>query len=76
LAEVESTDALWRAEAAWWRRVEADAHVLSRSATAGRPVVVGVVALLAADARRVALVLGGVARRGLAGVSEALDALA
>jgi hypothetical protein len=75
LAGVESPDGLWRAEAAWWTRVEADAHALVRSAVPGRAVVVGAVALLAADARRVASVIGSVARHGLVGVSEAVDAI-
>jgi hypothetical protein len=75
LAGIESPDGLWQAEAAWWKRVEADAHTLVRSATPGRAAVVGAVALLAADARRVASVLGSVFRRGLVGVSEAVDAI-
>jgi hypothetical protein len=76
LTGVESPDALWRAEVVWWNRVEADALVLVRSSTAGRAVVVGAVALLAADAWRAAAAIGSVARRGLSGTGEAFDAIA
>ena len=69
-------DLLWRAEAGWWTRVEREARALLGSAVAGRNVVVGAAALLAADARRVAVALGAVARRGLPGVEEVLDATA
>jgi hypothetical protein len=75
LADSESPDALWRAEAVWWTRVERDADSLMRSTAAGRAVIVGAVALLAADARRAAAVLGGVARRGLVGAAEGIDAV-
>lgn len=67
---------LWRAEARWWVRVEQEARALLGSGIAGRNVVVGAAALLAADARRVAVALGAVARRGLPGVEEARDATA
>ena len=70
------SDLLWRAEASWWTRVEQEARVLLGSAVAGRNVVVGAAALLAADARRVAVALGAVTRRGLPGVEEVLDATA
>jgi hypothetical protein len=76
LGGVESPEGLWRAEAAWWRRVEADGHALARSSSAGRGVVIGAVALLGADARRVAAALGCVARSGLPGAREAFDAIA
>jgi hypothetical protein len=69
-------DLLWRAEAGWWARVEQQAASLLGRAVAGRNVVVAAAALLAADARRVAVTLAGVARRGLPGVSEAFDATA
>jgi len=69
-------DLLWRAEAGWWLRVEQEARALLGSAVAGRNVVVGAAALLAADARRVTVALGAVARRGLPGIEEALDATA
>jgi hypothetical protein len=69
-------DLLWRAEAGWWTRVEQEARVLLGGTVAGRNVAVGAAALLAADARRVAVALGGVARRGLTGVEEVLDATA
>lgn len=67
---------LWRAEARWWVRVEQEARALLGSAVAGRNVVVGAAALMAADARRVAAALEAVARRGLPGIEEALDATA
>jgi hypothetical protein len=53
---------LWRAEAAWWNRVEHDAEELARGSREGRGAVVGVVALLAADARRASLAVAAAAR--------------
>jgi hypothetical protein len=53
---------LWRAEAAWWSRVERDGEELARGSREGRGAVVGVVALLAADARRASLALAAAAR--------------
>jgi hypothetical protein len=76
LAGLESPDALWRGEVAWWGRIERDAPLLMRSATASRPVVVGAVGLLAADARRAAAALASVTRRDLAGTAEAFGAIA
>jgi hypothetical protein len=66
---------LWRAEARWWRSVESEAEVLARAPRPGRSVVVGVVALLAADAARTAAALGVAARGGAGAAKEALDAL-
>jgi hypothetical protein len=74
LEEAAVPELLWLAEARWWRRVEQEARALLGSGVAGRSVVVGAAVLLAADARRVAAVLGAVARRGLPGVEEVLDA--
>jgi hypothetical protein len=53
---------LWRAEAAWWRRVEEDGGRLLRDPHMGRATVVGCLALLGADARRVAGALESAAR--------------
>ena len=73
---VETPDDLWRAKSAWWRRVETDAESLVHGSVAGRGVVVGAAALLAADAHRTAAALEAVARRGLPGAEEAFDAAA
>jgi hypothetical protein len=75
LAAVERPEDLWRAEAAWWTRVEKDASLLAASSIANRGVVIGSIVLLGADARRVAAALGAVARRGLPGAEEAFDAI-
>jgi hypothetical protein len=68
------TDDLWRAEARWWARVERDAEQMVRVYREGRHVVVGAVALLAADAHRVLAALAVAARGGLADAREVLDA--
>ena len=54
---------LWRAEAGWWERVEQEAEELARETREGRGAVVGIVALLAADARRASLAIAAAARR-------------
>ncbi len=76
LAGCEAPDGLWAAEARWWTRVEADARRLAASAAVGPGVVVAAVALLAADAHRVAAALAVTSRRSLRGVEEAFDAAA
>ena len=53
LAGVDGPAELWRAEAAWWRRVERDARSLVARPTPGGEPVLGTVALLAVDAWRV-----------------------
>jgi hypothetical protein len=60
------TDAteLWRAEAAWWRRVHADSAVLVARAGFGAEPVVGTVGLLAHDAWLVRGALAGAGRDG------------
>jgi hypothetical protein len=63
----------WEAEADWWRRVESDARVLLRSAATDSDPVLGAVAVMAADARRVRAALASAARGGEA--LEAYDAL-
>jgi hypothetical protein len=55
---------LWRAEACWWRRVEEDAETMVLARREGRRVVVGAVALLAADARLVIAALEAAGRGG------------
>ena len=69
----------WEAEADWWRRVDREGRVLLRSAATDSGPVLGAVAVMAADARRVRVALacaarGGASRRGLA--LEAYDAVA
>jgi hypothetical protein len=61
---------LWQAEAAWWNRVERDGEELTRGSREGRGAVVGVVALLAADARRASLAVAAAARGGAVLVGE------
>jgi hypothetical protein len=64
---------LWRAEAAWWRRVERDGGRLARTPQMGRPAVIGCVVLLGIDARRTAGALEAAARAGAAAVIKAFD---
>jgi hypothetical protein len=63
----------WQAEADWWRRVEREGHVLLRSSVTDSGPVLGAVAVMAADARRVRAALASAARGGLA--LEAYDAV-
>jgi hypothetical protein len=63
----------WEAETAWWRRVEGDGRVLLRSPATDAGPVLGAVAVMAADARRVRAALACAARGGEA--LEAYDAL-
>jgi hypothetical protein len=63
LAGVREPQELWRAEEAWWARVEHEATALI-SARPGRKVVVGVVVLLGTDARRVSGALESAAAGG------------
>jgi hypothetical protein len=72
---VETTTDLWRAEAAWWNAVEADADALVRGPLEGRGIATGVVALLALDAARVTAALGVAALGAPSTAQEALDAL-
>jgi hypothetical protein len=64
----------WEAEAAWWRRVESDGRVLLHSAATDSGPVLGAVAVMAADARRLRAALASAARGGQA--LEVYDALA
>lgn len=52
LADVDAPDQLWRAEFGWWSGIERDARELVRRRGSGSPTLVGVVALLVADAWR------------------------
>ena len=64
LEGVDDPQELWRAEAAWWERVERDAEGMVRGHREGRRTVVGVVALLGVDARRASMALAAAARGG------------
>lgn len=74
LAGISSADGLWRAEAAWRARVEADGLRLLRTSSMDDGVVLGAVAVLAADAWRVRAALELAARGG--GPLEVYDELA
>jgi hypothetical protein len=65
---------LWQAEAKWWRRVEDDGFALMRSARSNSRPLLGTVAVLAADARRVCAALELSDRGGAP--SEVFDAVA
>lgn len=73
LADVEEPDALWKAEARWWRTVRADGAAMLRDGRYGPRVVVGAVAVLSVDAWRVRAALESAARGGRSG--EVFDAL-
>jgi hypothetical protein len=73
LAGVTSSEDLWAAEVRWWAGVERDGFALLRGPRFGLDAPVGAVAVLAADAWRVAAALE-VAARG--GPVEVFDALA
>jgi hypothetical protein len=64
---------LWLAEAAWWARLERDGSMLLAKSVLGYPTVLGAVAVLASDARRITAALE-IAARG--GPVEAYDAVA
>ena len=74
LAEVREPDDLWQAEAHWWLRVERDGFALARQAASDPEVLVGTVAVLAADAWRVRAALELAVRGGAP--LEAFDAVA
>lgn len=78
LEDVRAADDLWRAEAHWWRRVRHDGTRLLNSPGFGPDRVVGVVAVLAADAATVRGALELAALPGLppGAAQEVLDALA
>lgn len=64
MAGVTSPADLWRAEAAWWARVERDAFAQLRTSAPGTAPVVGAAAVLAADAWRTRAALEIAARGG------------
>jgi hypothetical protein len=68
LAGIDQPEDLWRGELRWWRWVEADAEALVRRSREGRAVVVGAVALLAADAVRAAAALASATTANAAAV--------
>lgn len=74
LGEVTEPEQLWRAEAAWWVRVDRDAVGLSRHGGTDAAALVGTVARLAVDAWRVRAALELAARGGR--VVEDFDAVA
>lgn len=74
LAGVPEPESLWRAEARWWQRLDADARALMRRPRMSLDPVVGTVAAAAVDAWRVRAALECAARGGR-GV-EVFDAVA
>jgi len=63
-----------QAEANWWRRVEREGRALLRSSATDSGPVLGAIAVMAADARRIRAALASAARGGVP--LEAYDALA
>lgn len=74
LADVGGAEDLWRAEVAWWHRVEQDAFAMLRRPSYGPACVPGSIGVLAVDAWRVRAALGAAARGPSA--LEVFDALA
>ena len=74
LAGISAPGDLWRAEAAWWARVERDGFRLLRTSGLDSGPVIGAVAVMAADAWRIRAALEIAARGG--GPLEAYDAVA
>ena len=74
LVDVEQPAELWRAEAAWWDRVERDGLVLLHGSRFDSAPLVGLIAVLAVDAWRVQAALEIAARGGKP--LEAFDAIA
>lgn len=74
LAGVSSSADLWRAELAWWARVERDGVRLLGTSALDRGTVLGAVAVMSADAWRTCAALEIAARGG--GPLEAYDAMA
>ncbi len=75
LAGVDDPADIWRAELAWWRRVAADAELMTRSRLDSSDVVIGAVALLAFDAMLLTVALAVAATGGSAPAQEVFDAL-
>lgn len=77
LAGITSPAGLWRAEAAWWARVERDATAMLRASVNDSTPVLGAAAVLAADAWRIRAALEAAARGGgPGGALGAYDAVA
>ena len=74
VADLGQPEELWRAESAWWRRVEDDGFALLRTAAFGDAAVLGAVGVLAVDGWRVRAALEAAARGGQA--PEVFDAMA
>lgn len=74
IAGTQTPKQLWRAEAAWWDRVERDGLAMVRASSFDRARVVGCIAALAVDAWRVRAALQVAARGGHP--SEVFDAVA
>lgn len=72
LAGVGEPEDLWRAESRWWERVERDAEAMVRAHREGRATVVGALALLAADARRVSAALAAASLAAVGDFEEVL----
>jgi hypothetical protein len=72
LGAITEPDELWRAELAWWDRVEEDSRALVRR-TDDEAVVLAAVALLAADAQRTARALRAAAQRASADSPASYD---
>jgi len=68
LSDIAEPAELWRAELAWWDRVEDDAHALLRRID-DEAVVLAAVALLAVDAQRTARALASAARGAMTEIS-------
>ena len=73
---VDDIAGLWRAEVAWWQRVERDGFGLLRGSSYDQRPVVGAAAVLGVDAWRVRAALETAARGGSGAHLEAFDAVA
>lgn len=76
LSGVERPEELWRAQAAWYRRVEQEGLAMLHRSGFGRAAAVGTAAVLAVDAWRVRAALETAARGGSGAVLEAFDVVA
>lgn len=76
LGVVEEPADLWRAEVAWWRRVDQDVEGLAHAPLMGEPMVIGSVVGLGVDAWRTAAALESAARGGAGDSYDAFEAVA
>lgn len=74
LRDVTRPEELWHAELAWWQRIEEEAEALMRRPLGSPALVIGIVALLAADAQRAARALAIAALGGAERTRERADA--